>query len=221
MISNSGNGEAAMMDHDVHGNRIHDPVTKRDLRGSDYANDYSSVLSSVSNAVEPEILVTEEMIAAGLALDSAIDAVIDKGRIDPSEYFPAIYRAMAALAPTIDPSGMRYVPAVERDAYASRVASLEAVVAGLVAEVRAKSERIEALEAEKIAYHAAWHRHAQFIRVDRDNALRALAAFTDPPSRQGSSDLPDPPRRPDGTLAPQPKPWTPPKANGDARRIGG
>lgn len=34
-------------------------------------------------------------------------------------------------------------------------------------------------------------------------------------------DLPDPPRRPDGTLAPQGKPWAPPKPVGDARRVGG
>lgn len=37
-----------------------------------------------------------------------------------------------------------------------------------------------------------------------------------------ASDLPDPPRRPDGTLVPQPKPWgPPPKVGGDPRRIGG
>lgn len=36
-----------------------------------------------------------------------------------------------------------------------------------------------------------------------------------------ASDLPDLPRRPDGTLAPQPKPWGAPKPNGDPRRIGG
>lgn len=34
-------------------------------------------------------------------------------------------------------------------------------------------------------------------------------------------DLPAVPTRPDGTLAPEPKPWGPPKSGGDPRRVGG
>lgn len=36
-----------------------------------------------------------------------------------------------------------------------------------------------------------------------------------------TSDTPEPPRRPDGTLAPTAKPWGAPKPSGDPRRIGG
>lgn len=36
-----------------------------------------------------------------------------------------------------------------------------------------------------------------------------------------TSDTPEPPRRPDGTLVPQPKPWSPPKPTGNPARIGG
>ena len=46
--------------------------------------------------------------------------------------------------------------------------------------------------------------------------LRRLIAFSDPTP----GDRPDPPRRPDGTLAPAPKPWTPPKEQGPSRRVG-
>lgn len=35
------------------------------------------------------------------------------------------------------------------------------------------------------------------------------------------SDLPPAPRRPDGTLAPEPKPWAAPRQAGDPRRVGG
>lgn len=50
-------------------------------------------------------------------------------------------------------------------------------------------------------------------------ALEArVAAFTD--GNVPASDLPPLPRRPDGTLAPQLKPWSPPKSQGDSRRIG-
>ena len=51
-------------------------------------------------------------------------------------------------------------------------------------------------------------------------ALRAhLAALTG--AAPAPTDLPDPPRRPDGTLAPEPKPWSPPRETGDRRIIGG
>jgi hypothetical protein len=64
--------------------------------------------------------------------------------------------------------------------------------------------RIAALEAELMAALEA--------------ALASLrSAFSDP----APADLPDPPRRPDGTLMPQPKPWTPPKDREPPRRIGG
>lgn len=36
-----------------------------------------------------------------------------------------------------------------------------------------------------------------------------------------TSDTPEPPRRPDGTLVPTAKPWSVPKPSGDPRRIGG
>lgn len=45
-----------------------------------------------------------------------------------------------------------------------------------------------------------------------------LAAFT---GTSAPTDIPDPERRPDGTLKPTPKPWTAPKPDGNPRRIGG
>jgi hypothetical protein len=50
----------------------------------------------------------------------------------------------------------------------------------------------------------------------RDEAKR-LATF----APQKPADPPDPPRRADGTLAPQTRPWAPPNPAGDPRRIGG
>lgn len=57
--------------------------------------------------------------------------------------------------------------------------------------------------------------------LEAENAAlrQQLATFVGADSTP--ADLPDPPRRPDGTLKPQPKPWTPPKDKGDPKRIGG
>lgn len=53
--------------------------------------------------------------------------------------------------------------------------------------------------------------------LEAENAeLWRLIAFGDPTP----GDRPDPPRRPDGTLTPAPKPWTPPKEQGPSRRVG-
>lgn len=64
------------------------------------------------------------------------------------------------------------------------------------------------LEAESAELNEEAEEHAHLIRQ-----LRGLTVV--------GADLPDPPRRPDGTLAPASKPWTPPKDTGNKRRIGG
>jgi hypothetical protein len=69
---------------------------------------------------------------------------------------------------------------------------------------------------------ARWNKIVRDDYIDRIAALEAelaslRSAFSDP----APADLPDPPRRPDGTLAPQPKPWTPPKQSEPQRRVGG
>lgn len=66
------------------------------------------------------------------------------------------------------------------------------------------ARRIAVLEAENAALLAT---------IEMLDKRLGAAAF-------GASDLPDPPRRPDGTLVPQPKPWAPPKDAGVSRRIG-
>lgn len=78
------------------------------------------------------------------------------------------------------------------------------------------------------AYEQAWVRaeslweetkRAASLEIERDTLKAQLAAFT---AADPQPAVPDPPiRRPDGTLAPQPKPWSPPKHGGDPRRIGG
>lgn len=82
------------------------------------------------------------------------------------------------------------------------------------AEYMGAMRRVTELEGEKAAL-------CEIIGAQTDSLaeLRVqLAAFTAGPV---PADLPDPPRRPDGTLQPQAKPWTPPKPMGDGRRIGG
>lgn len=49
---------------------------------------------------DPEIPVTDEMIAAGLARDTALEEDEGVGNLEAEDYFSAVYRAMAALAPT-------------------------------------------------------------------------------------------------------------------------
>jgi hypothetical protein len=139
----------------------------------------------------PELPVTAEMIAAGLA------AFMDVPGTDWNDLAPAIYRAMAAKAPD-------RLPPVFMGTYGAltniRPEPGYFMSCGLD-EARA---RIAALEAELMAALEA--------------ALASLrSAFSDP----APTDLPDPPRRPDGTLVPQPKPWTPPKDREPPRRVGG
>lgn len=92
-----------------------------------------------------------------------------------------------------------------------------------------QANQINALEAERNAAFATLETARLCVEALRDAAaakdteidtLKAqLAAFT---AADPQPAVPDPPiRRPDGTLAPQPKPWSPPKHGGDPRRIGG
>ena len=72
---------------------------------------------------------------------------------------------------------------------------------------------------------------AKFVTMDeqvgywRERARSAeqklLSRFTPANAPSLGGDLPDPPRRPDGTLAPAPRPWSAPKPGGDLRRVGG
>jgi hypothetical protein len=69
---------------------------------------------------------------------------------------------------------------------------------------------------------AQWNKIVRDDHLDRIAELEAeLASLRSDFSDPAPADLPDPPRRPDGTLVPQPKPWTPPKQSEPQRRVGG
>jgi hypothetical protein len=87
---------------------------------------------------------------------------------------------------------------------------------------RADERRIDALTEQRNAWtQIAMRQRVRITAIEAEQAvLRAqLAALTGADPKP--ADLPDPPRRPDGTLIPQAKPWSPPKPVGDTRRIGG
>lgn len=101
------------------------------------------------------------------------------------------------------------------DAAMAQLVRTRSVPAPIWADIlAAKDARIAQLKADNAALVDAL--------AERDNdlakwKLRAQAFTADPTP----ADLPDPPRRPDGTLAPQTKPLKLPTDNTDRRRIGG
>lgn len=154
-----------------------------------------SLYEPVTEIPEPatEIPVTDEMrrIGGDILRSCREMEVFDEQAADAS------YRAMVALAPT--------------ELYREDERRIDA----LEAENAALTKKIEA--AETMAWDHV-HRRSKF---EAENvALRAqLATFTGAVSMP--ADLPNPPRRPDGTLVPAARSWSPPKTAGDARRIGG
>jgi hypothetical protein len=148
------------------------------------------------------------------------DEMIDAARVCLPGYSfdqrtAAIYRAMAAVAPKSTADNWW---SMQWQKGQDRIAALDAENAKLraVAPVELygpREQQLDALRAENaellrvIGVQNAW--------IAEQNAK--IATF----GPQKPADLPDPPRRADGTLAPQAKSWAPPKPTGDPRRIGG
>lgn len=185
-----------------------------------------------------EIPVTEEMIAAGNEASASFRHVIDVGEYvsetENHHEVALIFRAMAAVAP-------RPLP----------IAWTKDATTGVMTPHYPERERIVALEAENATLRGElmlWRAATITSRIDPQDASqlhgwlvwwpkelpvpyfygaapnRTVSALTAVPAPSGSTapvDIPDPPRRSDGTLAPQGKPWTPPKPAGDPRRVGG
>lgn len=84
---------------------------------------------------------------------------------------------------------------------------IDNVIAGLKIDADSKDRTIAKLCAERDAWQKLYN-----DRVSKAQLVSFIGV---------TSDTPEPPRRPDGTLAPQPKPWSPPKPTGNPARIGG
>ena len=181
---------------------------------------YDSAYCHTAKSAVPEIPVTDEMIAAGFAADKAMPLVL------PSEsaYFPTIYRAMAAVAPeelyrpeerridALVAANQRWhdtwsATEMQRQQAVARVAELEAENAALRVQVPPHPWHLQVVSMMKYK-----ELEAEFLAMKQ-----ASATFGDPTP----ADLPPPPRRPDGTLAPQPKPFPVLKQASASRRVGG
>lgn len=147
-------------------------------------------------SAQPEIPVTDEMIRA--AQGAYVGDVNDK-------LFCNAFRAMAALAPPNEIAIFDPVRALnERHPdYGNVLAKYDAQTVCLAD----KDREILMLRAERDVWQKLYN--------DRVSQAQ-LVSFTG-----ATSDMPDPPRRPDGTLVPTAKPWGAPKPSGDPRRIGG
>lgn len=158
----------------------------------------------------PEIPVTAEMIAA--ASKAPYSGQVEFRWFD--QVAASIYRAMAAVAP--------------RDAYMSGVpfvAAKDARIAVLEAENAELKARSAMLKAEGRGLQRTWDSLCASNRAEiRDLKTENAATRDELAPRLGpliAADLPDPPRRPDGTLAPQPKPLPVLTTQGPSRRVGG
>lgn len=156
----------------------------------------------------PEIPVTAEMIVAGKEAARVIG--VAKG----SDQLSVVYRAMAAVAP--------------RDTYMSGlpfVAAKDARIAALEAENAELKARSAMLKAEGRGLQRTWDSLCASYRAEiRDLKTENAATRDELAQRLGpliAADLPDPPRRPDGTLVPQPKPLPMLTTHGPSRRVGG
>lgn len=144
------------------------------------------------------IPVTDEMIAAGK--DAARRLGIAKGH----DQLSVVYRAMAALAPMTDAEGKIDCLTVELGALKVESDHMRRELRETIAD---RDREILMLRAER----DAWHKMYDVART----------GFFGGDPKAVKADLPDLPRRPDGTLVPTAKPWGPPKSAGDPRRIGG
>lgn len=186
---------------------------------------------------EPEIPVTYEMRTAAQHV-----ARIGKG----SWTFDMIYRAMAAVAPVeLYGPNERRIDALQAEnaALSGRIEELQSYSHALAVGVDERNARDQETEAYQYLKRLFLHLAPQCcvlpdllgVCTQVDNAIvglkedkAALLATVEMLDKRlgvaafsAASDLPDPPRRPDGTLAPQGKPWAPPPPVGDTRRIGG
>lgn len=152
-----------------------------------------------------DVAVTQEMIAAGVQ-----ELLVAQGCVISESYWAEkIYRAMTALAPKdmFDASARDHAEAWANECMA-KVAALEAE----------RDTASAVLETTRLCIEAL-HDATAAKDTEIDTLKAQLAAFT---AADPQPAVPDPPIRwPDGTLAPQPKPWSPPKYGGDPRRIGG
>lgn len=152
-----------------------------------------------------DVAVTQEMIAAGVQ-----ELLVAQGCVISESYWAEkIYRAMAALAPKdmFDASARDHAEAWANECMA-KVAALEAE----------RDTASAVLETTRLCIEAL-HDATAAKDTEIDTLKAQLAAFT---AADPQPAVPDPPiRRPDGTPAPQQKPWGPPKHGGDPRRIGG
>lgn len=173
--------------------------------------------------MEASIPVTPGMIGAGQRMIYI-----------PEASLIALYRAMAEKAPKssadreiAELNGIIDQLRVTNRELADRLVAPAGVVTQLDTEARHWRKKFEDAQstidtmcgcADRLETARLAEQSLRYIAEHERDCLRAqLAAFT-PPAASG---LPDPPRRPDGTLAPQPKPWSAPVSDGDRRRIGG
>jgi hypothetical protein len=192
--------------------------------GSSFVYETPKGLNGPTGAV-PELPVTAEMIAAGVAASKEVPS------IDWNDLAPAIYRAMAAKAPdrlppvfmgtygaltNIRPEPGCFVPCTLDEARA-RIGSFEPGGSQAPGNMFAGVKEFIADEKLLLECRALLAGKDQRIAELEAELASLRSAFSDP----APADLPDPPRRPDGTLAPQPKPWTPPKQSEPQRRVGG
>lgn len=190
---------------------------------------HEEIIEAMRAACMPEAAefpVTPEMYTAGCAA-SLIGGMSDA------------YRAMARLAPPPHTLALYAASQTHAEMWAARngmiirtanygtelMADAHAIFDGAqarVAELEAENEKLrDALPPDPVLFQVV--PMTQYVELESQNrALKAALDLTrvtigDPTP----ADLPDPPRRPDGTLLPQPKPWSAPKSGAtDSRRVG-
>lgn len=146
-------------------------------------------------SIPAEITVTAEMFDAG---QSALRCGTEYRDVAD------IYRIMAALAPMTQAEGQIDCLTVELGALKVESDHMRRELRETIAD---RDREILMLRAERDAWHKMYD--------------VAKCGFFGGDPKAVKADLPDLPRRPDGTLVPTAKPWGPPKSAGDPRRIGG
>lgn len=151
----------------------------------------------------PEIQVTHEMRAAARRVVAGHHPASSlREASERAALIDDVYRAMAAVAPGGTKMWAEYLAAMQR------VTEMESQRDELVNRLA----KAQAENAELKSGNAALCEHLNIL----DGEIAALTGSDPAPV-----DLPNPPRRADGTLAPPPKPWTPPKDAGGRSLIGG
>jgi hypothetical protein len=108
-----------------------------------------------------------------------------------------------------------------------------AIISRLRGKERRDTARIAELDAENKSLVEFWWEMVRqgairIAELESENAVLKQALdyvrLSLPPSSSfvaTAQDIPEPPRRPDGTLRPEPKPWTAPKDAEPSKRVGG